>query len=61
MQHDHLYATLTVRETLRFAANILLREPKHERDERVERIMSHLHLDMIADSIIGSEMKRGEK
>ena len=54
-----MYATLSVRETLTFAANMLLRLAPDRRAARVERVMAELHLTEIADSLIGSEMKRG--
>ena len=59
LQHDSMYATLTVKETLSFAANMLLQLPAGQRAARVARVMDELRLADIADNLIGSEMKRG--
>ncbi|EGD76064.1 ATP-binding cassette [Salpingoeca rosetta] len=59
MQQDALYPTLTVRETLVFAANMLLQEPRHRRLERVDRVIRELGLTDVQDSFVGEDMRRG--
>ena len=55
MQDDLLHATLTVRETLQFAADMKLpREMKRrEKRKRVEAMMELLGLAHAADTVIG--------
>ena len=60
MQQDVLLPTLTVRETLRYAAD--LRLPKTSKDERrraVERVILDLGLKEAADTKIGSSGQKG--
>jgi ABC-type multidrug transport system ATPase subunit len=61
LQDDLLYATLTVYETLLFAA--MLRLPKHkskaEKAARVEAVIKALGLTRCRDTIIGDQLRRG--
>ncbi|KAL4855816.1 ABC transporter G family member 22 [Chlorella vulgaris] len=61
LQDDLLYATLTVQETLYFAA--MLRLPKHktkaQKLERVDAVIKALGLERCRDTIIGDHMRRG--
>lgn len=61
LQDDLLYATLTVHETLYFAA--MLRLPKHktkaEKLERVDGVINALGLQRCRDTIIGDQLRRG--
>ena len=61
-QEDIMQATLTVRETLMFTAELRL-DPnaytKRQREARVEKVMKDLGIDHRADMRIGNEEKRG--
>ncbi|KAL4427647.1 hypothetical protein ABPG75_001736 [Micractinium tetrahymenae] len=61
LQDDLLYATLSVHETLFFAA--MLRLPKHktkaEKLERVDSVIKALGLEKCRDTIIGDHLRRG--
>ncbi|KAL4444675.1 hypothetical protein ABPG77_002492 [Micractinium sp. CCAP 211/92] len=61
LQDDLLYATLSVHETLFFAA--MLRLPKHktkaEKLERVDNVIKALGLERCRDTIIGDHLRRG--
>ncbi|EFN53135.1 hypothetical protein CHLNCDRAFT_32365 [Chlorella variabilis] len=61
LQDDLLYSTLTVQETLYFAA--MLRLPKHktkaQKLERVDAVIKALGLGRCRDTIIGDHMRRG--
>ena len=59
MQHDTLYPTLTVRETLVFAANMLLRAPRAERLAQVDAVIHELGLGDAQHSYVGEDMRRG--
>ncbi|KAL6624847.1 hypothetical protein ACP70R_032168 [Stipagrostis hirtigluma subsp. patula] len=61
MQDDLLYPMLTVRETLRFAAEFRLPRalPPEDKNARVEALIKQLGLSRAADTIIGDEGHRG--
>lgn len=59
MQHDTHYPTLTVQETLMFAANVLLSESRAVRVARVETAIRDLGLVDVQHSFVGEDMKRG--
>lgn len=60
-QEDSLMGTLTVRETLMYAA--MLRLPRHMparfKHQRVQEVISELGLEAIADAVVGSPGQRG--
>lgn len=60
-QDDCLKATLSVRETLMFYANLQLPSSvsQEEKMKRVENLIDDLGLRKVADTKIGSEMMRG--
>lgn len=60
-QDDIMYRTLTVRETITFAANLKLpgHLTKEQRKERVDAVMTALGLMPVADTIIGDQEHRG--
>ena len=57
MQHDHLIETLTVRETLMFAANMKMSTSITYKDkvQRVESIIKLLGLSHVADTWVGGD------
>ena len=57
MQHDHLIETLTVRETLMFAANMKMSTSITRKDKlrRVESIIKLLGLSHVADTWVGGD------
>eukprot|EP00903_Cladosiphon_okamuranus_P012160 g11407.t1 len=60
MQDDALYPLLTVRETLRFAAELRIpKMSKADKYELVEETIEQLKLTNCADTRIGNEMHRG--
>lgn len=59
VQQDILTTTLTVRETLRYAAELRLRLPRHDREQIVEQIILQLGLKECANTRIGSTWNRG--
>ncbi|KAG4026291.1 hypothetical protein MFRU_042g00200 [Monilinia fructicola] len=61
MQQDVLLSTLTVRETLRYAADLRLPPPTTEEDRRkvVEEVILELGLKECADTRIGSTQHKG--
>eukprot|EP01137_Pigoraptor_chileana_P016271 Opistho-2@5736 len=60
-QEDILMATLTVRETLYFAAELRLEQslPAAERAARVVEVLEELGLEGCADTVIGGRLRRG--
>ena len=59
MQTDVLMATLTVRETLEFAANLKLDSPEEEKKLKVDRLSQHLKLEKCMDTLVGSHLIKG--
>lgn len=61
MQQDALQASLTVRETLRYAADLRLasKMSKTERRAKVESVITDLGLSDCADTKIGNNVQRG--
>ena len=59
MQEDLLMATLTVRETLQFAAQLKLDIPEDQRKKIVERIASELKLEKCLDTLVGGLLLKG--
>ena len=59
MQTDILMATLTVRETLEFAANLKLDCPDEEKKIRVEKLSKQLKLEKCMDTLVGSHLIKG--
>jgi len=61
-QEDHLYGSLTVRETIAYAARLNLSSLHHSRAEKnkmVDEIISELGLDRVANKKIGSVFYSG--
>ena len=60
-QDDLMYTCLTVRETLRFAAELRMSRTcsKQEKEEKVEHTIELLGLTKVAGSLIGDEFRRG--
>ena len=61
MQDDHLYSHLTVKETLDLAALFYMAKGSSavQRDRRVAAVMRELHLAPVAQTNVGSSVKRG--
>ncbi|CAI7918916.1 unnamed protein product [Closterium sp. NIES-54] len=61
MQDDVLFSSLTVRETLMYAAELRLepRFPRREKEDKVARLIDLLGLAKVAETLIGGEKKRG--
>ena len=60
-QDDLMYTCLTVRETLRFAAELRMSRTcsKQEKEDKVEHTIELLGLTKVAGSLIGDEFRRG--
>jgi ABC-type multidrug transport system ATPase subunit/ABC-type multidrug transport system permease subunit len=60
-QDDCLMETQTVRETLKFCADIKLPKSlsQRERDLRVQNVIDELRLTKVGDSFVGSQFQRG--
>ncbi|GJP43760.1 hypothetical protein CLOM_g3178 [Closterium sp. NIES-68] len=61
MQDDVLFPSLTVRETLMYAAELRVepRFSRREKEEKVDRLIDLLGLAKVAETLIGGERKRG--
>ncbi|BBN16152.1 ATP-binding cassette, subfamily G (WHITE), member 2 [Marchantia polymorpha subsp. ruderalis] len=59
MQDDLLFPMLTVKETLRFAAELRLPSSSAEKSSRVREVIKQLNLSKVEDTIIGDEGHRG--
>ncbi|KAG6543777.1 hypothetical protein Mapa_014808 [Marchantia paleacea] len=59
MQDDLLFPMLTVKETLRFAAELRLPSSSAEKNARVREVIKQLNLSKVEDTIIGDEGHRG--
>jgi len=61
MQDNVHIGVLTVRESLRFAAELRLKEtlPAEAKEKRVQKILDMLGLEAVADTIVGDENTRG--
>lgn len=61
VQDDIISGTLTVRENIMFSANIRLPSniSLNERNDRVEKVIRELGLELRADSRVGTEFFRG--
>jgi ABC-type multidrug transport system ATPase subunit len=60
-QEDALIGSLTVRETLMFAARLSLSPTvsKFERSQRVETLIAHFGLSNQADDLVGTPIRKG--
>lgn len=57
-EDDHHLPALTVRETLRYAARLRLKDrPTAECDARAEEVLRMLGLKQCADNIVGGEVR----
>lgn len=59
MQTDVLLQTLTVRETLEFAANLKLNESTEVKKHRMEELCNRLKLEKCLDVIVGGPLIKG--
>lgn len=59
MQKDVLIQTLTVRETLTFAADLKLRLEPEEKKERVDRLAKQFGLQKCLDILVGGFLLKG--
>ena len=61
MQDNVHIGVLTVRESLRYAAELRLKEnlPAETKEKRVQKILDMLGLEAVADTIVGDENSRG--
>ena len=59
MQTDVLMQTLTVRETLEFAANLKLNLSEEEKQERISLLCKKLKLEKCLDVIVGGVIIKG--
>ena len=59
MQNDILMQTLTVRETLEFAANLKLNKTQEEKDAHINKLVADLKLEKCVDVLIGGTEIKG--
>lgn len=59
MQSDVLMQTLTVRETLEFAANLKLNESTEVKKQRMEELSNRLKLEKCLDVVVGGNLIKG--
>lgn len=59
MQQDILIETLTVRETLEFAANLKLDVSDEEKKERIQFIVKKFKLERCLDTVVGGNLLKG--
>jgi len=59
MQNDILMQTLTVRETLEFAASMTLNKTKQQRDAIIDKLLNDLKLEKCADVLVGGNELKG--
>lgn len=59
MQTDVLMQTLTVRETLKFAADLKLNESIKVKEEKMEHLAKSLKLDNCLDTLVGGILIKG--
>ncbi len=59
MQNDLLMQTLTVRETLEFAAKLKLKGSDEERKERVLELANQMKLEKCLDTLVGGVILKG--
>lgn len=59
MQTDVLMQTLTVRETLKFAADLKLNESSELKEEKMQQLAKSLKLDNCLDTLVGGMLIKG--
>lgn len=59
MQQDVLMQTLTVRETLQFAARLKLNIPEADQDEKIMELCKRLKLEKCLDVLVGGKLIKG--
>jgi ATP-binding cassette subfamily G (WHITE) protein 2 len=61
LQDDLLMAMMSVRETLEFSAKLRLPQSmtQQQKEQRIDRVMTELGLNKVANSRIGDEVHRG--
>jgi ABC-type multidrug transport system ATPase subunit len=58
MQDDIIFRYFTVREALTFAARLKLKIPEAEQDLKITKLIDELGLSHVADSMVGSTLKK---
>ena len=58
MQDDIIFRYFTVREALTFAARLKLKVSEQEQDSRINKLIEELGLSHVADSQVGSTLKK---
>ena len=58
MQDDIIFRYFTVREALTFAARLKLKVSEEEQDKRINKLIEELGLAHVADSMVGSQIKK---
>jgi ATP-binding cassette, subfamily G (WHITE), eye pigment precursor transporter len=59
MQNDVLMQTLTVRETLMFAADLRLNLPEEEKENIIIKLVKGMKLEKCLDTVIGGPILKG--
>jgi ABC-type multidrug transport system ATPase subunit len=59
MQSDVLMQTLTVRETLEFAANLKLNSSTADKKQRIDLLCKNLKLEKCMDVLVGGILIKG--
>jgi ABC-type multidrug transport system ATPase subunit len=58
MQDDIIFSYFTVREALTFAARLKLKIPEDQQDQKIAKLIQDLGLVHVADSQVGSALKK---
>jgi ABC-type multidrug transport system ATPase subunit len=59
MQNDQMLQTMTVRETLEFAADLKLNKTADEKKKIVMQLARHLKLEKCIDTLVGGVVLKG--
>jgi ABC-type multidrug transport system ATPase subunit len=59
MQDDRLCETLTIKETLEFAAELRMKCSKEEKEKKVKNIIKMLSLERVQNTYIGGKFLKG--
>ena len=58
-QEDYHWAFLTCRETISYAASLLLSAPKEEREREVDKLIKEMGLEICQDTYVGNAFMQG--
>lgn len=58
MQDDVIFAYFTVKEALRFAARLRLKDSLEEQDRKIDELIKELGLEKCQDTLVGSILKK---